>query len=876
MLRIIQNSTADGAKGYYSTASTADYYSEGQELVGVWRGEGAQRLGLEGTIERRDWDALCDNLDPRTGTTLTARQKSNRRVGYDINFHVPKSVSVLYGLTGDERVLAAFRESVDSTMEVMEAEMKTRVRVGGKDEDRTTGNMVWGEFVHFTARPVDGVPDPHLHAHCFAFNTTWDEQESRWKAGQFAGLKRDASYFEAMFHSRLALKLEALGLAVERTRKGWELAGVSKAARREFSRRTEMIEAKARAEGITDPRRKDELGAKTRGRKRKDMSLDELRKEWRGRLSSEDGEAIVALSNGRSEAKIGDAKSVARDAVAFALNHCLERSAVVNERKLLAEAMRHAYGVASPEAVRAALSAESLLSAEHGGERIVTTPTVLDEERNMLAFARDGRGACERLANEPHVFARDWLNLGQRKAVEHALQSRDRVILIRGGAGTGKTSLMQEAVAGIESGGHKVFVFAPSADASRGVLRAEGFERADTVARLLLDERLQEEVRGQVVWVDEAGLIGTRTMAHLFDLARRLDARVILSGDRGQHGAVERGAALALLEKEAGLVPAEVKDIQRQKGAYKQAVQLLAEGRTAAGFRELDALGWVKKVDDEHRDRMLAHDYVETIEAGKSVLIVSPTHREGDAITNEVRNELRNAGRLDGAERHLRVFKPENLTEAERSDPVNYGPGDVLVFHQNAKGYTKGERVAVGEGPLPLDQAARFQVFHARTLDVAPGEVLRITRNGMTKDKKHRLNNGQLVTVKRFDAQGNLVLTNGWVVSSDYGHLDYGYVVTSHASQGRTVDRVLIGQSSASLPASSREQFYVSVSRGKERATIYTDDKEALLDAVKPSDDRLSATELDRERSALVRRLELQHESHSVPEPDRRVMEHVR
>ncbi len=105
------------------------------------------------------------------------------------------------------------------------------------------------------------------------------------------------------------------------------------------------------------------------------------------------------------------------------------------------------------------------------------------------------------------------------------------------------------------------------------------------------------------------------------------------------------------------------------------------------------------------------------------------------------------------------------------------------------------------------------------------------------------------------------MLANGWTVSKDYGHLAHGYVVTSHASQGKTVDRVFIGQSSDSLPASSREQFYVSVSRGREQATIYTDDKEALLEAVSRSDDRLTATEFVagrdlRERAATLQRLE--------------------
>ena len=195
------------------------------------------------------------------------------------------------------------------------------------------------------------------------------------------------------------------------------------------------------------------------------------------------------------------------------------------------------------------------------------TPTVLAEEKRMIAFAREGRGTQSQLGDVSRKIGRDWLNDGQRRAVEHVLGSRDRVILIRGAAGVGKTAMMQEAVEGIREHGHEVFAFAPSADASRGTLREVGFENADTVARLLVDEKLQEQIEGQIIWIDEAGLLGTRTMSKVFELADKLDARVILSGDRRQHGSVERGAALRLLETEAGLVPAEIKEIQRQRGA---------------------------------------------------------------------------------------------------------------------------------------------------------------------------------------------------------------------------------------------------------------------------------------------------------------------
>jgi conjugative relaxase-like TrwC/TraI family protein len=845
MLRIVQNSSAAGAKSYYSTA---DYYTEAQELAGVWRGKASARLGLAGEIAKHDWDALCDNRHPATGEVLTLRQKDNRRIGYDFNFHCPKSVSLLHGLTGDDRIKEAFRAAVDETMCDLEAEVKTRVRKGGKNEDRTTGNMVYGEFIHLTARPVNGVPDPHLHAHCFVFNTTWDVEESRWKAIQVAGIKRDAPYFEAVFHSRLARNLAELGVPVERTAKGWELQGIPDSAIEKFSRRTALIEELAKERGITDPEAKGELGAKTRERKQKALSQTELRSEWLSRLDPEELASVMGVADHVGEARLAEDGRTAGSAVMLAIDHCFERSSVSPERRVLAEAMKRSYGAASPNSVKHVLDGCDLISAERADGRLVTTRGVLAEERRMIAFARDGRGTCARLGTGPHVFKRDWLNEGQRRAVQHVLDSRDRVILIRGAAGVGKTAMMQEAADAIGTNGKCVFAFAPSANASRGVLRAEGFTEADTVARLLLDERLQESIHGQVIWIDEAGLLGTRMMGRVFDLADRLDARVILCGDRKQHGSVERGAALRLLETETGVHSAEIREIQRQKGEYREAVRALSEGDVEAGIRRLDRLGWVRELPDDERYGAMAEDYVTATEARKSVLVVSPTHAEGATITAEIRSRLKQTGELSTKERTLPLLENANFTRADRTDRRCYSKGQVLVFHQNARGFAKGQRLIVGEDPLPLDQADRFEVYQPGTIPIAAGDTIRITRGGTTVDGRHSLNNGALYTVKKLTRSGDLVLTNGWRIAHDYGHIAHGYVVTSHASQGKTVDRVLIGQSTQSYGAASREQAYVSISRGREQATIYTDDREALLEAVSRSDDRLSATELAAER----------------------------
>lgn len=133
------------------------------------------------------------------------------------------------------------------------------------------------------------------------------------------------------------------------------------------------------------------------------------------------------------------------------------------------------------------------------------------------------------------------------------------------------------------------------------------------------------------------------------------------------------------------------------------------------------------------------------------------------------------------------------------------------------------------------------------------GDKLRITMNGYVGEArrgalgvkgKDRLNNGALYQVDGFTRQGDIKLTNGFVIPKNYGGLTHGYVVTSHASQGKTVDVPLVALGSESFAAANREQLYVSLSRGREAVRLYTDDKAAMMDAVQSSGARMSATEL--------------------------------
>lgn len=878
MLRITVNKSAAAAKSYYSEGlSKQDYYSQKDEIIGKWYGKAADKLGLSGDISKDDFSALCDNKKPNSDENLTPRTNEERRVGYDFTFSAKKSVTLLYAL-GDEKqkaeILNSFRSSVHETMSEIETGMQTRVRSSGvKDENRETGNIVYAEFIHNTSRPINGVPDPHLHAHCFAFNTTFDETEGKFKAGQFGQIKQDAPYYEAYFDSTFAEKLQGLGYEIERTKNGFELAGIDRNMIDKFSRRTEAIEKLAAEKGLTSDKEKDGLGALSRESKRKGLSPEEQKKEWLSRLSEGEKDGLNNLQKKsfavekKKEFKLEEAEK----ALDYSVNHHLERKSVSSDKEILATALKSSIGSANVKTVKTsfenAKQKGNILTHKEKGRTFLTSKNALLEEQKLIKSAFDFKGKFKPV-NPQYEPQNDLLTQEQKQAVKNILSTSDGISIIAGKAGTGKTTLMKEVQEGVKKANKEIFAFAPTAEAA-DVQRKEGFDSANTVAALLVNPALQNQTKGGVIWIDEAGMISNKDMNSILDIAKNKNARLILTGDTRQHSSVQRGDALRIIQQKAGYKTTPVTKIQRQKNEdYKQAVKHISEGEIVKGFSKLDKIGAIHQMEDEgQRINEVATDYLKSSHpirvAGKTrqreVLIVSPTHAEGDKVTEKIREKLKAVKVISQNEKSFTTLKNLQLTEAEKGKIENYQSGQFLVFHQNIKGVKRGAKLEItGKNDkneilikgtdnenlaVSLDHSKNFNLFQTHEIKFAEGDKIRITGNGKTLEGKH-IFNGNLYGVKGFDKSGNIKLSNGATLSKDFGNFTHGYVVTSHASQGKTVDKVIISQSSLSSKAASQEQFYVSVSRGKEEIAIYTDDKEELLRGVSNSAARTSATEL--------------------------------
>ena len=713
MLTIHEVTSATDAKNYYAAS---DYYSQGQETVGRWGGKLAERLGLSGKVTKEAFDRMVDNLHPATGDRLTQRTKENRRVGYDFTVSVPKSASIVRAFASEglgKEMDAARDRAIAGMMAEVEADMQTRVRKGGGSSDRTTGNMAWAAFHHTTARPVAGQsPDMHDHTHLLCFNATMDAEENRIKAGQFGNLKRDGEYFAAVFDSLYARELEKLGFKINRLGgKKWEIAGIPASMIGTFSKRTDEVEDEAARRGVVDAARKAELGAKTRSKKQKELTPADLRTDWYSQLTDAEREALAAVY--RREASGGQPVTAA-EAVAYAIEHLSEKLSVFPERELKRVALFYGLGSVTPDQVAAELPRQGVITSEIDGRVMATTAGLQREEDSIVNQAMAGRGNVAAVGVAPGLTRTlangKSLNAGQWDAVCGLLGSENRVNLIEGPAGAGKSSLLAKYREGMRMAGRPVTWLATTSDAA-GVLAKDGF-KVDTAARFLLDERMQVGARHGWVVVDETSMLGHKDAVRLFEIAQKNDLKLVFVGDPMQHGAVARGALMRILKDYGGVKPFRLSEILRQENPeYRAAAKLLSEGRTVEGFDAIDGMGRIAEIaDDADRYRHLAADYLQALDDKKSVLVVSPTHAESKAITAAIRSELRAAGKLGGDDREFIRLVPVDTTEAERRQATTFRPGDELVFHQNCKGgYVKGQRLTVSDpASVPVEHAGKI------------------------------------------------------------------------------------------------------------------------------------------------------------------------
>jgi len=834
-----------------------DYLSEKGRVDMTWFGEGAARLNLQGHCELTALERLCVGQHPATGLRLGVRDKGvNRRVCFFGQISAPKDVSIALHVGGDERINTWWREAVQETLHEIEGVTATRVRRGGANEDRTTSSMVAAVVTHDTSRALD----PQLHTHVCVLNLTFDPVEQRWKGVQPFGYMRHQGFFREVCYNRLAYRMTEAGYDLEPQRGiGFTIRGFPERLRTEFSERRNKILSLAKERGVTSQDGLQAITLESRPAKRH-TTASELRQAWLTR-AGEDLLTIREVIAATYRRSVQRNPLTPQEALESAEAHVFERKSVVGTRDLLREALVLGRGDVTLDEVRAIMDDRVRREFLWQHEDEVASRDGLQAEQEFLSWANAGRDVCPSLGQN---FEDTTLSSEQQEVVDGLLDSRSRVVVLAGDAGTGKTTCLKAVIQGIEQSGGQVFGCAPSSGATE-VLRRELTPSADTLQQLLINTSLQRSTRGRVLIVDEAGLMSVRQMRDLSRMAAANQNRVILVGDTKQHTSVEAGDALRCLQKFTQVPIHRLTQIRRQRSpSYREAVAMLAKGEAFAAFNRFSQLGSVKEEPDvEELFRQAATDYVGRIKRQESCLAISPVWSEIHAFTGEVRGQLRTAGLLESKERNFETVFSLQWTKSQMRDLRNYQPGQVLQYYRSSGDFAKGQRLTVvgrDEQVLTVQfedggrmwfsprHCPGFDVGIIQDVAVAVGDRLLIRANS----KEAQLRNGDLVEVAGFEENGGLELSDGRRIPPSFREFSHGYATTSHAAQGKTVDHGILLMGDEGMVAANLKQAYVSNSRFRESQTIYTTDRREAREAMMSSGDRKLVHEMDDAVSPII------------------------
>jgi conjugative relaxase-like TrwC/TraI family protein len=869
MLNLSKPMSAETAQRYHKTefiSKEQNYWSQGDVIAGQWQGRLAMQLGLTGAVSAEDFARLSEGQHPGTGEQLVRHLRSHEyhnpkgrtvktmehRAGWDATFSAPKSVSLTALVGGDDRVRQAHYASVSTALKQLEP--YTQARIGKNDPPETTGKFIVARFEHDTARPVDGYAAPHLHTHAVLFNLTGREN-GQARPLDIRSLIASKEFATAVYRSELAYQLKELGYEITAGRSGApEIKGYTQEYLYASSPRTQQIREHLELTGRNGWRASEIARFKTRDRK-EIRSPDEVMTAHR-KLADGFGhqaDAVVRAARERQQHREKPTNTLdrARESLTFSRDQNFERVAVVTERALLLDGLRHGMGDLTLAQLRADLDARIATGEFRTVERAripgrqFTTARTIAAEHEIIRQIWDGRNHVQPILPRPQAIAfadqHHELNRTQRTVVEDVLSTPDRIQGIQGFAGSSKTVTLSLIRTAAETRSFEVEGFVSNYHAARQL--GDAGIRAGSLQEFLTRSTgpAPPELR-HFYFVDQSSLTSSFEMRD-FLLRIASQDRVVLVGDPGQ----QKGfSALQDFEhlQEAGMRTAKLDEIARQKDpALKSAIELLARGQVSAALDALQKEGHVREIPDtDGRIRVIARSFADS---SARTLIVTPDNASRQALNAAVRQELKAHGILAPGDHSFKVLvQRQDMSGAKRLSANNYQIHDVVRYARGSKttgieADSHGTVVAISRNAnrLSIENASGETVtYNPRYLggvsvyrdvqrEFSIGDRIQFT----VPNLELRVHNRDLAVIEAIAPEGRISarLDNHHLIEFDateFRHFDHGYAVTSDSIQRLTAERVLVNANTDIYANLFNSRFgYVSISGASHEVTIFTD-----------------------------------------------------
>lgn len=807
------------------TSGKEDYFLKSSDtILSEIAGTGSVALGLGIDPRPGDYELLFNGFNPRTGEGFVGNVRrgqldkdSKANAGFSTSFNVDKSISLLYATAPKEiqhyiekAMMEAARRSIESAekrgiigtrslQEVAPRDFGEAIRNINNDESGKTmedspGRIISLNYLHFTNR----AQEPHLHVHCEIPNLVLGD-DGKWRTINakelYARQKEMAAMYDGYLYNALNRDCPDIArlLAVDFDRSGLIAPCISQELIQQYSSRREEIKETMREEGLTGASAARSVAKRTRDEKEL-VDPEELRARWKveiGDINHEPGELSPAtLLMVEQLIFKGSSTFTQRDLDRVAAQLAICHGGPDDMPAITTQICRQLGVVELPG-----------IDSKH---RLYTTETFRQLEVDLLRYARKAAAPQERFALTDKVLADALAQVEaekgfqlrdeQRKAVLHAA-SGAQLSIIEGAAGTGKSQSLTAVRVAYESAGHRVIGLAPSGAAGSELEKSAGIE-SRTIHSLLMrlenDNPQQREVLAatDVLVVDEAGMIDTRTLHKLLSFAEKAGAKVVLAGDSKQLESVGSASTLAMLADTIGA--AELIQIARQRSADDRAIsQSWFDGQAGDAAARMTERGLLR-AEGEGTPTAIAMMLADAAQAHaadtgwQEILLLADRNTQVRQLNQRIREHRKELGELD--------------TELEQKVTVS-----------NDRGY-------------------------ARLLDVAPGDRIMLRRNALLGDAQvYNGDRATLIGIERvqtgenksgeptFDHRLTVALDRSGerltFALGDYDRLDHAYAMTVHKSQGLTVDRAFYLASETT----DRRSAYVAFTRSREACPIYLD-----------------------------------------------------
>lgn len=467
----------------------------------------------------------------------------------------------------------------------------------------------------------------------------------------------------------------------------------------------------------------------------------------------------------------------------------------------------------------------------------VTTEANIRQEHDIIERMKQGKGIIPRTLSMEQsqallhcVATKENLtpNEEQTAVLHHIMTSADRFLCVQGLAGTGTTYTMNTLRELCEAENIKVRGVCFTGKAADGLKKESGIS-SSTIHSFL--GKLEKEsghkteseskdgirqhwdyskvkpTQEREIWImDEAGLVDNHLMDELQQAAIAYNAQVVLSGDYDQLPPVGAGEPFKALI-EAGAGTAYLEDIRRQRDLeLLEAVRQSVKGDTLKTYEILEKRGDYRE-NSNREERMIEIRNImakaKLVDYKNQLLLVS-TNGSRKEYNDMIRWEYICDGQLDeGVPFKITSHNGEkDVTEKRR-----FAGGDRIIFTAN------NSRLGVLNGTMGQIEAIQGNVFTVRT------------------------DSGEQVT---FDME-------------QYNSIDYSYAVTNYKAKGMGVDFVV-----ADMPTTgsgqNRSAAYVDLSRAKQRAIVFTDNRERLDKQTREFVKKVSSRDFVQRIQKMVRR----------------------